>query len=104
MTVKERVTGGEIGKIRVDCRRRCLVSIRWQEVRRLLSLAVPSSSLRLWSWFDVEDNLLGESSFISRVIASSWMKRVYTLRRRQHDAVVPWSSETSSLHGTKEKL
>lgn len=46
-----------------------------------------------------EENLLGESSFISRIIAPFWVKRVYTLRRRQRDAVVPRvPSETSSLH------
>jgi len=61
-----------------------------------------------------EDNLLGESSFISRVIASFWMKRVslyiyiYTPRgcmtTASRCARMRVRGEMSSLSGTKEKL
>lgn len=46
-------------------RRRCLVPIRRQEVRATLVIGRFRAAA-------VEDNLLGESSFISRVIASFW--------------------------------
>ncbi|KYM77275.1 Methyl-CpG-binding domain protein 5, partial [Atta colombica] len=84
-------------------KRRCLVSIRRQEVRATLVIGHAVVVFALRPWLDVEDNLVGESSFISRVIASFWVKRVYTLRRRQRDAVVPWSSERDVIVARNER-
>lgn len=71
MTVKERVVGDEMVKIRVGCTGKVMPRFD-KKLGRRLSLAV---AFALRPWLDVQDNLLGESSFISRLIASFWVKR-----------------------------